>query len=130
VVTQGVLNPNPSISSAARRFIADSCRTQHEVTRLKNELSQYLEISPVTLNAKLRADRTWDVDEVLRLALFFDKEIAELFGGEPDSFISRRSRSVPSEQAGRQGDQFPILQDVQFVTVPTCEVAARHPIAA
>jgi transcriptional regulator with XRE-family HTH domain len=35
-----------------------------------------------------------------------------------------------TEQPGRQGDQFPILGDVQFVTLGTCEVAGRHQIAA
>jgi hypothetical protein len=58
---------------------------------------------------------------------------AELVRALPEKLprlLAADPRNGVSEQAGRQGDQFPIHSDVQFVTVSTHEVASRHPIAA
>jgi DNA-binding XRE family transcriptional regulator len=97
-------DPQPLISSVARSLLSGSCRSQREISHAKTRLAQLLGIDKVTLNAKLRDDRRWTIEEVAGLARYFGRPIEDFYQGDDPTFRKAVSsdRRLPRPDSNRE----------------------------
>lgn len=97
-------DPQRNISNVIRSVLSRSCRTQSELTAAKAELAVALGMDKVTLNAKLRDERRWTIEQVAVLSQYFNQSVTDLYEGR----VAQNQRSFGEALSSERRSEVPL----------------------